>query len=784
MRRILLAGLLGLACALWSAEETTIVRLAGAQEAKLARVTELVHSQVDSASQVLVRVEGTVTHRTERLDNPPRLALDLVGAVPAMKLGTLPLKDPRIRQIRSSHYRAKDPSVVRVVFDLVAPTDFQVRAVEGGVLVVFGETAVAKGTGPAPGPKAEAPKAPSRRSPSAAGPPPSAVRTPPPTAAAPASPPKAAEAPAPTPAPQVAQTPQAPAAPAPAGQARRQNKLISMDFKDADINNLLRILAEFSGVNIVSGEDVKAKVTVRLNNVPWDQALDAVVKGARMAYVREGNIIRVDKLENLSKEAEAQIKLERAAAESELQQAQVRAELERIKRQRELEEARARAEGVKAREEERQQAPLAEETIHLKNAHVGTRKVELISFFRDSVREEERKGVEESVKPLLTSRGSVLIDERTNSLTVRDIPDNLERIKKFIETVDKPVPTIQIDARIVEINRSDALTLGVQWGGVFTPDTGRNNPVVNVQGTQGASSTSALNFPAGNPSNFPLAAGSLGLAVGIIASNFHLDVALQALEAEGKAEVISRPSVVTLENQPATVASGQNIPVISVLVVGGAQQANVTFRDVTTRIQVIPRTTPDKKIHLTIGLKKEDLITFVEAAGLKAPQTSKQEAVTNLLLEDGQTGVIGGLQVAKKNRNEQRVPFLGRIPILGWLFKNRLDEGEAREMMIFVTARILEGPPKGAMSPPSESPSPAGKPSIGPAPSGSETPGRSPAPSGGAPAPGSTVASPAPATNGGSSAAEGPAAPTEPAAFSAPDTPTRFLPDAELRSWR
>ncbi len=752
MRRILLASLLGLACALWSAEETAVVRLAGAQEAKLARVTELVHSQADSASQVLVRVEGTVTPRTERLDNPPRLALDLVGAVPAMKLGTLPLKDPRIRQIRSSLYRT-DPSTVRVVFDLVAPTDFQVRAVEGGVLVVFGETTVATGPGPAPGPKAEAPKAPSRRLPSAAGPPPSAVRTPPPTAALPASPPQAAAAPAP----QVAQTPQAPApqpsTPTPAPPARRnQAKLISMDFKDADINNLLRILAEFSGVNIVSGEDVKAKVTVRLNNVPWDQALDAVVKGAKMAYVREGNIIRVDKLDNLSKEAEGQIKLEQAEEEFKSRQEERRIQIESQRKRAQIEieglqkktDLENREREAKTREVEQKQAfneaPLAEETIHLKNAHVGTRKVELISFFRDQVREEERKGVEEGVKPLLTSRGSVLIDERTNSLTMRDLPDNLERIKKFIETVDRPTPLIQVDARIVQINRSDALTLGVQWGGVFTPDTGRNNPVVNVQGTQGASSTSALNFPAGSPSNFPLAGGSLGLAVGVIASNFRLDAALQALEAEKKVQIISRPSVVTQENQPATVASGESIPIISVLVTGGAGQPQVSFKDVTTRIQVIPRTTPDKKIHLRVGLKKEDLIEILQAAGQLAPRTSKQEVVTNLLLEDGQTGVIGGLQVESKTQDERGIPFLKRIPILGWLFKNHLDEGQVQELMIFLTARIIEGPSKGAAPPPSGGAPPA----IGAAPSSGETTGSAPPASPEGPAKAPAVALPNP----------------------------------------
>ncbi len=537
-----------------------------------------------------------------------------------------------------------------------------------------------------------------------------------------------------------------------------------MDFKDADINNLLRILAEFSGVNIVTGEDVKAKVTVRLNNVPWDQALDAVVKGAKMAYVREGNIIRVDKLENLSKEAEAQIKLEQSEQEfkSRQEERKIQIESQRQRAQIELDglqkktDLDLREREAKTREVEQKQAfyeaPLAEETIHLKYAHVGTQKVEMISFFKDSTREEERKGVEEGVKPLLTARGSVLIDARTNSLTVRDLPDNLERIKKFIETVDTPVPLIQIDARIVRITRKDALTLGVQWGGVFTPNTGRNNPVVNVQGTQGASSTSALNFPAGNPSNFPLVGGSLGLAVGVIASNFRLDAALQALEAESKAQIISRPSVVTQDNQPATVANGEQIPIISILVTGGAQQANVTFKDVTTRIQVIPRTTPDKKIQLTVGLKKEDFIEFVEAAGLKAPRTSKQDAVTNLLLENGQTGVIGGLQADTKTQGENRVPFLGRIPILGWLFKSHLDEGSTDELMIFVTARIIEGPPTGGAAPPS-----GGAPPASP-PAGSATPGGTPAPSGQTPAP---------------------AVPSEES-----KSPAQFVPERQSEQWR
>lgn len=725
MRRILLSSLFGVACAIWGAPETALLPLARASEAGPARVTAIVPKQVDDNTEVLVRVHGSVTHRTERLDNPPRLVLDLVGVSPAFEVGTLRLRDPWIRQIRSSHFSPGPPSVVRVVFDLVGPVDYRVESVVEGVVVVFARGG-ASGL-PAEGASGE------RR-----------VASPP-----------SAQRPAPSVVPAsgvlLVQAPSSPQAQAPPTARPVQSRLISMDFKDADINNLLRILAEFSGINIVSGEDVKGKVTVRLNNVPWDQALEAVVKAGKFAYVREGNVIRVDKLENLSKEAEAQIKLEQAEAEFRLKQDERRAQLEAQKKRFEEEigvaQERRRQEEIKTQQEQikRQQAELelraAEEkrklaetslvveTIPLKYAHVGTRKVEIISFFKDSVREDERKGIEEAVKPLLTSRGSVLIDERTNTLILRDIPENLERIKKFVETVDKPLSTIQVDARIVEINRSDALTLGIQWGGVFTADTGKGAPVVTARGMQGPGSTSAVNLPPGSPVQFSGVAGTgLGLAVGLIASNFALDAALQALEAEGKAEVISRPSVVTQENQPATVASGESIPIISVLVVQGAQQANVTYKDVTTRIQVIPRTTPDKKIHLTVGLKKEDLIEILESAGQLAPRTSKREAVTNLLLEDGQTAVIGGLHIESKGRQERRIPFFGRIPILGWLFKSRLAEGSVKELMIFLTARIIEGAPKVATAPPSDGTPPASNPATGAVPPGTEPSGGSQAP--------------------------------------------------------
>src|SRR5262249_25507320 len=241
---------------------------------------------------------------------------------------------------------------------------------------------------------------------------------------------------------------------------RQQPRLISLDFKDADINNILRILAEFSGLNIVSSDDVKGKATVKLQNVPWQQALDSVVRAAKLGYVQEGNISRVDKLENLTKQAEAQIKAGQREVESQ-------------QRRKEAELRVAAQEGEKKLADQRRDfelAPLVEEIIPLKYAHVGVRRVNVLNFLTDQVSSEERRGVEEAITGgikkeegkaagLLSARGQLTVDQRTNTVIVRDVEANVARIKEFIGRLDKPIPAVQIEARIVEISKDDARRL-------------------------------------------------------------------------------------------------------------------------------------------------------------------------------------------------------------------------------------------------------------------------------------------------------------------------------------
>ena len=497
-------------------------------------------------------------------------------------------------------------------------------------------------------------------------------------------------------------------------------RLISLDFKDADINNILRILAEFSGLNIVTSEDVKGKVTVKLQNVPWQQALDSVVRASKLAYVQEGNIIRVDKLENLTKEAEAAFKAEQR--EVEISQRRKEGDLRLAEQERASALARQEFE-VKRSQLEGLLAPLAEEVVKLKYGHVGIKRVQTIDFFTDVVSTQEEKGVEDAITGgvkkeegksagMLSPRGSLTVDQRTNSLIVRDIPENLGKIRDFVDKVDRPAPSIHIEARLVEMSRQDARSLGVIWGGAWTPRTSSNGPIVDVRGappegpisaeSRGAATpTTAANFPAALGTIGGLLAGStpFGLGLGWLASNFALDIQLQALEGQKRARTLSSPSLMTVDNQPATVASGQKFPIISVTVVGGAQQASVTYTDITTRLQVTPRVVGDGRILMTIAVKDDIFLQPVTGAGLVAPVVSTRNTITQAEIIDGGTVVIAGLRQERFNNDERGIPWLSKVPVLGWLFKNDLTETERRELVIFLTAKVLSNGQAGVAPP-------------------------------------------------------------------------------------
>ena len=502
------------------------------------------------------------------------------------------------------------------------------------------------------------------------------------------------------------------------GGAQQRPRLISLDFKDADINNILRILAEFSGLNIVTSDDVKGKVTVKLQNVPWQQALDSVVRASKLAYVQEGNIIRVDKLENLTKEAEAAFKAEQR--EVEISQRRKEADLRLAEQERAAALARQEFD-VKRKQLEDLLAPQVEEVIKLRYGHVGVKRVQTIDFFTDSITTTEEKGVEDAITGgikkeegksagMLSPRGSLTIDQRTNSLIVRDIPDNLAKIKNFIDKVDRPAPSVLIEARLVEMSRTDARSLGVIWGGAWTPRTSSTGPVIDLKGAPPGGPVSGAAPSATTPTtaaNFPASLGTLlagtnpfGLGLGWLASNFALDIQLQALEGQRRARILSSPSLLTVDNQPATVASGTKFPIISLTAVQGTQQASITFQDVTTRLQVTPRVVGDGRIVLSIAVKDEVATERINTNFLIAPVVATRNTITQADIADGGTVVIAGLRQEAFQNDERGIPWLSKIPVLGWLFKNDLTETGRRELVVFLTAKVVSSPGQAGVTPP------------------------------------------------------------------------------------
>jgi type IV pilus assembly protein PilQ len=338
---------------------------------------------------------------------------------------------------------------------------------------------------------------------------------------------------------------------------------------------------------------------------------------------------------------------------------------------------------------------------------------------------------------MLSARGQLTIDQRTNSIIVRDTPDYLAKIRDFIDKVDRPSPAVLIEARLVEMTREDARTLGVIWGGAWTPKTGSNGPIVDMRGTVGGptSSGEAGGFRPSTAAPFPAPLGTLlgaagatpfGLGIGWLASNFALDIEIQALEGQSRARVLSSPTLMTLENQPATVSSGRDFPVITFQVTqAGLLQPTVEFREIVTRLAVTPRVVGDGRILLTIAIKDEVQVDTVSNTSVSAPIVAKRNAFTMADVIDGGTVVIAGLRQEFFNNAGTGVPWLSKVPVLGWLFKNDLNETRRRELVVFLTAKVVANPGQAA-APPSVVPTSPGAPTV-PGPSG-QAPAVAPAP--------------------------------------------------------
>jgi len=432
---------------------------------------------------------------------------------------------------------------------------------------------------------------------------------------------------------------------------------ISMDFKDADLTNVFRIIAEVSNLNIITSDDVKGKVSLRLVNVPWDQALDIVLRSKSLGASQEGNVLRIAPLSSLRKEEQ-----DRFDAQKQVDQSR--------------QEALNRAAEVKATQE------AVFDTIPVSYSKAS----ELLA----------------KIKPLASKFGRLDSDDRTNVLIIRDLPQNIAEVKALVATLDTATPQVLIEARIVEVDTSFTRELGVQWGGSFRGVSGsKQYGMIGSQDSTGgslpggavtAATTNPFTSTAPVPSfavNLPAAIGAGaggGIAFGILKDNLRLDLSLSALEASGKGKIISSPKIVTTDNKEATIEQGTQIPYSTV----SASGTNTQFVDATLSLKVTPHITPDGRVSMKLEAKND---SQGEVGATGQPAINKKKATTEVLIRDGETTVIGGILQISRSESQAGLPWLSKIPVLGYLFRKDLNQTRNRELLIFITPKILKQEP-------------------------------------------------------------------------------------------
>ncbi len=450
---------------------------------------------------------------------------------------------------------------------------------------------------------------------------------------------------------------------------------MSFDFVDADVRNVLKGLADVMGKNIIIGDDVKElkdkTITMKLDNVSMEEALEVIVKTKDLAKYEEGNVIRIvtlkKSLEEKKREAE-----ERAAIQRE--------RLERLKQGEEF----------------------VTETIFLNY----TTAADAVRVIRGEVTGTATGATMAQQKGLLSEYGTVTPVAWSNAIIVKDTKENVELIKRMIKEHDFPPPQVQIEARIVQAYSNFSKELGVQWGASYSwisSELGNKQVEVGASKSYGASSgATSFTSPTGQTGvrmdssgradfpynvNLPAAVtagsgGTFGIFIGSVADSFKLDVQLSALETLGKGRIISNPKIITSDNKPAIIKQGQQIPYQTV-----SQQGTQTeLKDAVLSLEVTPQVTKDNNIKLKIKATKDRPLAAV-AAGIPI---DKKEASTELIVKDGETAVLGGIYEIEDEDSESGVPFFSKIPLLGWLFKKETRTDNKTELLIFVTPKIIK----------------------------------------------------------------------------------------------
>lgn len=642
-----------------SAPVTRVVSATAPASARSATlINDVKITRVDQQTRVEILGNGRLAYEALRLNNPDRLVLDFSGARIATKQKTVTSTTDPVRGIRLGQFT---PAIGRVVIDLAAGVAYSVSAEDRSVYVSFGSEITAARTQPSAAPaapevvaaaveppvkekeidtKIAAPHAPAATEVRPVAAPaltgvnlslPDALTK---SSAMLASPAAKLEPPA---APAASPEPQQQAAPSGPSATRYSGDPIAVNFKDIDLKDFFRLIHEISGLNVVVDPNVRGSLTLVLDDVPWDQALDIVLKNNSLDKQLEGNVLRIATKATLKKEAEERRDLAKAEEESQ----------PRENRLRTLSYAKATA-------------------------------------------------MRDTLKRFLSPRGEVLADERSNTVIIREIPTNLPALWSLMDQLDRRAQQVEIEARVVAASRTFAREIGTQFGfatsaaggrTVFGGLVGRSTFVSPVE--RGPALPPAPLVASGTNSiplntNFPANAPTSGVTFAHASPNLAIDFIISAAESKGVGKLISKPKVITQNNLKGTVKQGTKIPIQTVI----NNTISVQFTDAVLKLEVTPQITADGNVFMEVLVENTQIDDGIpRISGIPALTTQMVE--NTVMIGDGGTVVIGGIIVSSQRTDVSQVPLLGSIPVIGHLFKRTAVSSASQELLFFLTPRVV-----------------------------------------------------------------------------------------------
>src|SRR5713226_8640708 len=635
--------------------------------ATTAVISSVAITQAPQRASVRVEGEGRLDVRASRMQNPERLVLDFSGARLAVQKTVIPGVSAPVRDVRLGQYR---PDVARVVIDLTGASAYEISREGAAVVILFevqpeapAQTQASKmraALEQTPKVRAEfqytasAPRSENTRSSKKTQIPaprfalpgeltqPSAVLASFGGSSEPARPSATAQqaaqqatqqagAAASTLAASSSQTQASGNAPAP---ARYTGEPVSVNLKDVDLRDFFRLIHEISGLNVVLDPAVKGSLTIVLDEVPWDQALDIVLQNNNLDKQLTGNVLRIATRDTLKKEAETQRDLEKAQAEA-----------------------------------------VAPVTV-----------TRVLSYGKAA-------SMKDTLKKFLSSRGDILSDDRSNQLIIRDIPSVIPVVDNLIRQLDRKTQQVEIEARVVSATRSFAQDIGTQLG--FSGSTTNGRSVMGGDSTVGTSTVTSTPPPfltSGSTSSLPLntnlgaVAPTSGLFLGHRSPNFAVDFFITAAEAKGVGKLLSKPKITTQNNEKATVKQGTKIPIQTTI----NNTISVQFIDAVLKLEVTPQITAEGTIFMDVLVENTQIDAGIpRVSGIPALDTESAE--TKVLVADGGTVVIGGIIVSSQRTDITQVPLVGSLPLIGHLFKRTSVTTSSQELIFFLTPRIIPG---------------------------------------------------------------------------------------------